>query len=253
VIAELLAMDVDNEQRVQQWADDHVREPNGRAECDAAALRRTWADGFFAEYARRILAGDVTGPLTGIFRQGLTDGTWSHQAVAELAKLLVVAGSETTTNLVGNAVRALMEHPDEFRRVRIRRHDVPAMIEEVLRYDTPLQNVLRRCTAEVEVCGRRLPAGALVMVLLGSANRDETWVRDADAFVIARERSDHLAFGLGPHFCLGARLARLEARVAFDVLLDRLGTVQHVGCATPVRVRRSSRIRGPETLRLQCH
>jgi cytochrome P450 len=135
--------------------------------------------------------------------------------------LLLVAGNETTTNLLGNGLLALLAHPEELARVRRDPRRIPALVEEVLRYDGPIQFLFRQATQDVELSGVTIPAGALVLPLLGSANRDEAQFADADRFDVSRNSQGHLAFGLGIHFCLGASLARLEARIALEELLSR--------------------------------
>jgi cytochrome P450 len=137
------------------------------------------------------------------------------------AFLLLVAGNETTTNLLGNGLLALLAHPEELARVRRDPRRIPALVEEVLRYDGPIQFLFRQATQDVELSGVTIPAGALVLPLLGSANRDEAQFADADRFDVSRNSQGHLAFGLGIHFCLGASLARLEARIALEELLSR--------------------------------
>ncbi len=163
--------------------------------------------------------------------------------------LLLAAGNETTTNLIGNATCALLAHPEELARVHADRSLVPALVEEALRYDSPVQLVFRRATRDVEIAGTRIAAGSIVVPLLGSANRDERqWGPDADTFRVDRNPQGHLAFGFGIHFCLGASLARLEARLALDALVDLLpGRVRSP--ADP-RVRRLVLVRGPARLEL---
>jgi cytochrome P450 len=104
--------------------------------------------------------------------------------------------------------------------VRADRGLIPALVEETLRWDAPVQSVLRRTTAEVELAGARIPAGAIALLLLGSANRDERVFDDAERFRLDRDGARHLAFGAGPHYCLGATLARMEAEAALGALLD---------------------------------
>jgi cytochrome P450 len=136
--------------------------------------------------------------------------------------LLLVAGNETTTNLIGNAVTALLDHPDQLARVAADPSLVPAAIEETLRYDAPVQLVFREALAATELAGVRIPAGSIVVPLLGSANRDERRFPDPDRFDVARNPQGHLGFGFGKHFCLGASLARLEAKAALEALVPEL-------------------------------
>jgi cytochrome P450 len=162
--------------------------------------------------------------------------------------LLLVAGNETTTNLLGNTLLALMEHPDELARVRRDPRRIPALVEEALRYDGPIQYLFREANQDVKLSGVTIPAGSMVLPLLGSANRDDAQFPHADRFDVSRNTQGHLAFGLGIHFCLGASLARLEARCAFDALVDEL---PRLSLAQPeVEYIDSFLIRGPRRLDL---
>ena len=136
--------------------------------------------------------------------------------------LLLVAGNETTTNLLGNAVDALLAHPEQLAKVVAEPALVPALVEETLRFDGPVQFVTRVTTREFELQGQTLPSRALVVVLLGSANRDERRFPEPDRFDVARDARGHVAFGFGAHFCLGASLARLEAKAALEALVPEL-------------------------------
>jgi cytochrome P450 len=136
--------------------------------------------------------------------------------------LLLVAGNETTTNLISNAAILLDRHRDQRRLLLEDPARIPGAIEEFLRYDSPVQGLARTTTAPVTLHGRAIPAGSKVLLLFGSANHDERVIPDADRFDVLRAPNPHVAFGFGAHFCLGANLARLEARVAFEELLARL-------------------------------
>jgi cytochrome P450 len=154
------------------------------------------------------------------------DGTGlSPPQALNFAVLLLLGGSETTTNLVGNALRALAglerARPGTLERLRADGALVDRLVEETLRHDAPVQAVLRRTTESVLLAGQTLPAGATVLLLLGAANRDGRVFDDAEAFRLDRGETKHLAFGWGPHHCLGATLARLEARAALDALFAR--------------------------------
>jgi cytochrome P450 len=141
-------------------------------------------------------------------------------------QLLSVAGNETTTNLINNAMLTLIEHPDQLARLRADRGLLPSAIEEVLRYRSPLQTVFRTTKGEVEVQGQKIPSGKLVLPMIGSANRDPRQFDEPDRFDIARDPNPHLAFGHGIHFCIGAPLSRLEARIGLADLLERLEEVE---------------------------
>ncbi len=134
---------------------------------------------------------------------------------------LVVAGNDTTMNLIGNASVLLARDRGLRRTLAEGPERIPAAVEEMLRLESPVQALPRRLTREVSLHGVRIPAGAEVMLLFGSANRDDRVFADPDRFDLGRRGARHLAFGHGAHYCLGAHLARLEARVAFEELLRR--------------------------------
>jgi cytochrome P450 len=164
--------------------------------------------------------------------------------------LLLAAGNETTTNLLGNAVKALLGHPDQLERLCAEPALVPKALEETLRFDGPVQIVFRRATRDVELPCGTVPASATVFALIGSANRDEKrWGADAGTFRVDRNVQGHVGFGFGNHFCLGASLARLEARLALEALLEELPRLRRADApAEPVD---SFMLRGPRHLPLE--
>jgi cytochrome P450 len=163
-------------------------------------------------------------------------------------QLLLVAGNETTTNLIGNAVHALLDHPDQLERVRRDPSLVPALVEEVVRFESPVQTVFRTATQDCEIGGVRIPQGAVVAALIGSANRDERRFPDPDRFDVGRDTRGHVGFGFGEHFCLGAALARLEARGALEALIPELARVERTGDRELVD---SFLVRGPKKIELR--
>jgi cytochrome P450 len=173
-------------------------------------------------------AGDLVSTLIAA-QEG--DGSLTPMEVVTFTILLLVAGNETTTNLIGNAVNALLDHPEQLEHVRRHRELVPALIEETVRWEGPIQFFFRRVRRDVTLAGIRLPENAILMPLLGSANRDERQFPRPDTFDVTRDTSGHLGFGIGVHYCLGAALARLEARIAIEALLDELPSLQraHAG------------------------
>ncbi|MYI14569.1 MAG: cytochrome P450, partial [Acidimicrobiaceae bacterium] len=131
------------------------------------------------------------------------------------------AGFETTMNLIGNMVHTLMRHPDQLARLRADRSLVPSAVDEVLRFEPPVQIDGRYARADIEIGGRLIPQGHGVLTLLGAANRDPAVVEDPDRFDVGRSEVPMLSFGSGIHYCLGAALARLEGQVVLEALLDR--------------------------------
>jgi len=150
------------------------------------------------------------------------EATLTDREVAQFVVLLLVAGNETTTNLIGNTANALLDHPAELARVAADAALIPGLIEETLRFDAPIQFVLRTATQDLEIAGVRVPKGATVAPLIGSAHRDQRCFLEPDRFDVTRTSQGHLGFGFGAHFCLGASLARLEARAALEALVPRL-------------------------------
>jgi cytochrome P450 len=151
----------------------------------------------------------------------------TDQDLLQFCLLLLVAGNETTRNLVALGTLALIENPDQFRLLRQRRDLVPTAVEEMLRYASPVANMTRCATRDVEIRGRSIRAGQYVTMLYGSANRDEdVFGPTSEQFDITRNPNPHLAFGCGEHSCLGAQLARLEARVLFEELLNRFDHIE---------------------------
>lgn len=161
--------------------------------------------------------------------------------------LLLSAATETTTNLIGNAVVTLIEHPDQLQLLRERRELLPSAIEEIVRFRSPGQVMFRQTTRDVEMHRQTIPANSFVLVMVGSANRDTAHIADADQFNISRSPNPHIAFGHGIHFCLGAALARLEGRIALTHLLDEFSTLVHVD-ETPWEPRQALHVLGPARL-----
>ena len=173
----------------------------------------------------------------------------TDREVIQFILLLLVAGNETTTNLIGNLTHALLEHPDQLSVVAADPSRIPALVEEGLRYDSPVQVVFRTTTADTEIRGVRIPKGQYVAVFLGSANRDERRFPDPDRLDIDRDAQGFPGFGFGKHFCLGASLARLETRAAFEVLVPELTRLERAE-STIAHVE-SFLVRGPKRLTLQ--
>lgn len=171
-----------------------------------AARRERPAD----DVLSRLCTGEVDG-------QRLTD-----EEIVSFMRLLLPAGAETTFRLIGSTLFALLSHPGCLAEVRADRSLVGAAIEETLRWETPVVFVAREATVPVELAGVEIPAGAAVTPVIGSANRDESHFPDPDRWDLHRGADDHLSFGGGRHFCLGYHLAKMEARLAVEAVLDRL-------------------------------
>jgi cytochrome P450 len=150
----------------------------------------------------------------------------SEERILSFCSQLLIAGYMTTTNLIGNVFLSLLENPQEFKQLQENRSLIPSAIEETLRYRSPIQSIFRFAVNDnINIGGRMISSGQKVILWLGSANRDETVFNNPDRFDIRRDTRAHLAFGSGIHFCTGAPLARLEARVILEVMLQQLQNV----------------------------
>jgi cytochrome P450 len=159
--------------------------------------------------------------LTGLVQAEHEGSKLDYEEMIAMLVLLLVAGNETTTTLIGNSVLELLDHPGEEKRLRDDPGLLATAIDEVLRFSSPVQFDPRRATRRVELRGVTIQEDEYVLCWLGSANRDEDVFERPDVFDVGRQKNPHMAFGFGAHFCLGANLARLEARVALEALLRR--------------------------------
>jgi cytochrome P450 len=203
------------------------------------------------DYLAPIVAARRQEPRDDLISDLVTAEIDGHQLTEEkiygFLRLLLPAGAETTFRVMGNALAALLTHPDELERVKADRELLAIVIEETLRWETSVTQVSRIATQDVEVAGCPIPAGASVGVITGSANRDESRYEDADSWSLDRPAQHHLAFGTGPHQCLGMHLARLELRVGLGAILDRLPNLR-LDPDAPAPVIEGYAFRGPNAL-----
>ena len=228
VIAEIIGIPPEDREQFKQWSDAAVENlgtalfvPPDADRMDRLAKLLAEMGAYFSALAderRRRPREDL---LTGLVQAEVEGTRLTHDEMIRMLVLLLVAGNETTTTLIGNAVLELLAHPDAVARLRADPDLTPSAVEEVLRYSSPVQLDPRRATRAVELHGLRVEAGQIVVNWLGSANHDERVFPDAECFDIGRSENRHLAFGFGTHYCLGANLARLEAQVALRTLLAR--------------------------------
>jgi len=225
VIARLMGLPEGEHRKFRRWSDMalSVRPVSAEAKTEG---RAEIEDYFRSLICRRPAAGSPE-TLVDMVRHGQIDGApLEDWEVIGFCILLLIAGSETTTHLLGTMLHLLAHRADLWDRLRRDRTLVQPFIEEALRYESPLQRLTRVATREIELSNVRIPAGATVVAFIGAANRDPTVFSEPDAFRLDRPPSSPLAFGSGIHHCLGAGLARLEARLAINAILDRFSRLE---------------------------
>ena len=174
----------------------------------------------------------------------------SEDELLAFVVLLLLAGNETTTNLIGNGLLALCRHPEQQERLRENRDLIPKAIEEMLRYDPPVQMTVRIPTVATNVGGTDLAPGGLAFIVLAAANRDPAHFPSPETFDVARDPNEHVSFGEGIHFCLGAPLARLEGAIAIESMLEKFPRLQLANPEAKLEYRGSMALRGLSELRL---
>ena len=228
VICQMLGVPVEDRERFKQWGLDIARgldaillPPDSDVARRSAAARRALAEYFRALIAERRAAprGDMLSDLIAAEEAG--DKLREDELLATCI-LLLVAGHETTVNLIGNGTLALLRHPDQLRRLRENPGLIGSAVEELLRYDGPVQRTARIPSADVTFDGRTIAKGEMVMPFIGAADRDPAQFPDPDRLDLTRTDNRHIAFGWGIHFCLGAPLARVEGQIAISALVQRL-------------------------------
>lgn len=253
VIATMLGVPEDRT-RFRQWNDVLLNMsytvPGGE-EASGAMNDFIAATGEMNDYLGRLIDGRRSQPkddlLTRMVQAEVDGERLSQKDILGFFQLLLLAGSETTTNLINNAIICFIEHPDQLARLRRSPELLPSAIEEVLRYRSPLQWMLRVAKHDLELHGQAIPKGKAVLPMMGSANRDPKVFSDANRFDIARDPNPHIAFGHGIHFCLGAVLARVEGRIALSDLLTRFDDIQ-LASSEPWEPRRGLHVHGPSRL-----
>jgi cytochrome P450 len=229
VIAEMLGVEPEHRHDFKRWSDDIVHAANGVSGEERAHAQQSVTEfrAYFQDAIERRRKTPGNDLITALVRAEEEDQVLTAGEVLSLTTLLLIAGNETTTNLIGNTMLALLEHPEALAQVQAQPNLIPNAIEETLRYDGPVQGIFRQATQDVEVAGTTIPAGSLLFPLFASADRDERKFPNPDRFDITRNTEGHIAFGFGIHFCLGAPLARLETKVALEELLKRFRHISY--------------------------
>ena len=254
VIVEMLGVPTADWPRYKRWSDVILKIANTFARDDEAArtmseYRAVTAEmrAFLPDLIAERQASRQDDLLARLVAADVDGERLTPEEILGFVQLLLVGGQETTANLINNAVLCFIENPDQLARLRAAPDLLPSAIEEVLRYRSPVQWMPRATRREVAVHGQVIPAGKLVLPMIGSANRDPRQFRDASRFDIARDPNPHLAFGHGIHACLGAPLARLEARIALADFLQRVDGFEPAS-DEPWEPRQALQVHGPSRL-----
>jgi len=247
VVGDLIGVAPADREQFRIWSDTVVHQDVDRPETVAAGRAAAGAVvGYFSEIIAARRAAPTDDLVSALIAASVDGERLADEEILGFCFLLIVAGTETTTNLLGLGAIALAMNPDERARLLADPSLVAGAVEEMLRWGSPVQGLARTTTRSVERHGVTIPEGAKVQLLYGSANRDEREFPDPDRFDATRTIERHLAFGHGVHFCLGAALARLEATAVFEELLRRIpGWQVDADALTWIR---SSSVRGPATL-----
>jgi cytochrome P450 len=228
VICEMLGVPVRDHERFKAWGLDIARgldaimlPPDSEVGRRSISGRRALAD-YFRELIAERRAAPRDDMLSALIAAEEAGDKLNEEELLATCILLLVAGHETTVNLIGNGALALLRHPDQLQKLRENPGLIGTAVEELLRFDGPVQRTARIPSEDLTIGGRTIPKGEMVMPFLGAADRDPAQFPDPDRLDITRADNRHIAFGMGIHFCLGAPLARMEGQIAINTLLARL-------------------------------
>jgi cytochrome P450 len=229
MIAELIGAPPDDWEQFRAWSDAATGNADPEIELDSLV-----AMGQLYEYFQKLIGARRAEPrndlLSVLAEAEIDEQRLTDEDLLNFAFLLLVAGNETTRNLIALGTLALITHPDQHRLLVEDPALIPAAVEEMLRWNSPVVHMARTATTDVVIRGQRIKEGEVVVMLYGSANRDEeVFGSDSEEFKVTRHPNPHIAFGCGEHSCIGAQLARLEATVMFDELLRRFPSIELVG------------------------
>jgi cytochrome P450 len=229
VIAEMMGIPAEDRDKFKHWSDNIVALADLRGDVDTSAFIENPSILEMSAYFMNMIEHRRQNPgddlISGLLKANIDGETLNLVEMLGFCALLLVAGNETTTNLIGNAMLTFSEHPEAWDKLRTDPKLLPQALEEVLRYRSPVQSMFRVTTRELEVAGTKIPAGAPLVAWIGSANHDQDQYEQADHFRLERQPKGHLGFGHGIHYCLGAPLARLEAGIALGEMIKRFNRV----------------------------
>lgn len=251
-IATILGVEPERHRDFKRWSNHILLATTGvLADDERRGLVRSFEemDAYIDEMVARRRRNPTDDLISTLIRAESGEDVMGPDEVRTFVPLLLIAGNEATTHLIANAALALLARPELLVRLRQEPGLAGKIVEETLRYDAPVQMVLRRASATTELGGDRIDAGDVLGVLLGAANRDDRRFAAADRFDPDRDASAHLTFGAGNHFCLGAGLARMEARIALTALANAVGSFERI--QDRLEYPSSFLVRGPKSLRVR--
>jgi cytochrome P450 PksS len=249
IIAEMLGVPTQDRHKFRRWSSALVTAVPSRWGM-LTLIPKAWS---FLRYTRRLVRARRDSPrddlITALVQAGEAGDRLGEDELAAMILLLLIAGHETTVNLIGNGTLALLRHPEQMARLRGEPGLIRPAVEELLRYDSPVMTATERFAREdLAVAGVTIPRGEMVFAAIASANRDDRQFANPDALDVAREPNKHLSFGLGAHFCVGAALARMEGQIAVGTLLRRTSELRLAVPPGALRWRRGLVLRGMEGL-----
>ena len=248
VISEMLGVPEKDHDKLRQWSGNLIN--SGALSSERPRLTSDLAQ--MVQYVRKVVADHRKHPKHDVVTQLIEaedkGDRLSDTEIVSTVVLLLVAGHETTVNLLGNGMLALLLNPQQLQKVRQDRTLLKPAIEELLRYVNPVQMVNRYAAEKLEIAGQEIPRGAHLILVLGAANHDPTYVPNPQELNLLRGDTRHVAFGQGIHYCLGAPLARLEGEIAFATLFDRLPNMRLAIPPEKIEWRPAIELRGPATL-----
>ena len=229
VIAEIIGIPIEDRAQFKRWSDEIVANlglgligqmPDENEIAAALGRRRKMGD-YFEGLAERRRSAPQEDLLSGLVQAEIDGEKLDQDELLSMLILLLVAGNETTTTLIGNCIVTLLENPDQLERLRADPSLIVSAVDEVLRFASPIQVDPRCATRDIELRGEKVSKDQIVLLWLGAANRDPEIFDNPEEFDIGRQNNRHLAFGFGTHFCLGNNLAKLETQIAVQALLER--------------------------------
>jgi cytochrome P450 family 142 subfamily A polypeptide 1 len=251
LIADMLGFEPDAYDDLLRWSDDMMRGTTGTPTPEVQLLAMN-AGIEFREYQMRVIADRRSKPtqddlISTLINAEIDGHRLDDDSIINETLLILIGGDETSRHVITTGMLSLLENPDQRDILATDPAAIETGVEELLRWVSPIKNMARTVTRDLELCGEQLHEGDQVMLIYPSANRDESVFENADRLDVHRDPNPHLAFGFGPHFCLGASLARLELKIMFEELLRRLPDIE-LATTDPLPFRESNFITGPETM-----